>query len=422
MSAALERKLISKLTSAVECARVYDMGLRSNVFEEPINGTIFDWMIDYWRESQMQAAPTWVVMQHEFPSITLDEEVEETTEWLVSRLKDRYVTNRAQDIMLRTAKEIEEDPSRVVARMWHEAFDLVESTSPRTTASDMAANTDERRQRYHHRQEGDGPQGAPIGLPEVDTFTGGILATELAAVAAYTKTGKSFLLAKAAVAAHQQGFVPIVFTLEQPRPEMEDRIDALYSGVSYRRLQRGQLTFEEFRILRETQERLRDTGTLHVQRPPRGERTIKNMCARTRQLGANYLIIDQLSFIDAERSYTGDRAMTAKHGDLVFELKDEISREAAGALPCMMAVQLNRETQRDRANGGRGGLANFANSSMIEQTVDLALGLWRNDEMRANNSMGFDIMGSRRGDKQNWLLRWELQERSVIEVREERDD
>src|SRR6185312_10063207 len=99
-----------------------------------------------------------------------------------------------------------------------------------------------------------------------------------------------------------------------------------------------------------------------------------------RQLGADYIIIDQLSFIDGDKDYTGDRVLTAKHTDVIFELKDEIGRASAGELPCFLAVQLNRETMRTGGNGGRGELWNFANASFIEQTVDMALGLWRNDD------------------------------------------
>jgi hypothetical protein len=140
--------------------------------------------------------------------------------------------------------------------------------------------------------------------------------------------------------------------------------------------------------------------------------------SRARQVGADILIIDQLSFIDADRAYTGDSALRMKHGDLVFELKDEISRESAGKLPCVMAVQLNRAAAAG-GGGGRGELYNFANSSMVEQTVDLALGLWRNQEMRANNAMGLDIMGSRRCDTRSWTLAWHLSDRTEIRIREE---
>jgi hypothetical protein len=173
-------------------------------------------------------------------------------------------------------------------------------------------------------------------------------------------------------------------------------------------------------LIAAAQEEMRSSGNfLHVERPARHERTVKYMVNRCRQLGANYLLIDQLSFIDAEREYRGDKALTNKHGDLIFDLKDEIGNDQAGKVPCFLAVQLNRDTMRDRAQGGRGALHNLANSSTIEQTVDLALGLWRTSEMRANHTMGADIMGARRCDNKNWLLEWRLGTRTSFSVIEE---
>lgn len=163
-----------------------------------------------------------------------------------------------------------------------------------------------------------------------------------------------------------------------------------------------------------------DRGPLLIERGARGERTVKQMISRARQAGANYVLIDQLSFVDPEQVYTGDSAMRMKHGDIIFDLKDEISRESAGALPCYLAVQQNRASQN--GSDGRGALQNIANSSFIEQTVDIALGLWRNEHMRHNNAMGLDIMGSRRSDKKSWLLDWRLNDRTDIRIREEMVD
>ena len=414
----LERKILSKLTRPAEIGRVWELGLRAEVFVEPIHRAVYEWMVDYWLDSHMQAAPTWVVMQHEFPSIPLDEHVEESTGWLVDNLKRRFAANRAQTLMLAAATTTGDDPIGSMDTLWREAYDICQTVAPRFSRADMSQTVAERRRRYARRHD-QVDVGMTLGLPELDRHTRGLLPGELCAVVAYTKTGKSFFLALAAIAARRAGYTPLLMTLEQGVDEMQERIDALHSGVSYTRIQDGSLSFEESRTLAAAQDELTSMGRLLVEKPQRGERTVRHMTSRCRQAGADYLIVDQLSFIDAERTYTGDRAITAKHGDLIFDLKDDINRESAGKLPCMLAVQMNREGVRDRASGGRGGLSNIAHSSMIEQTVDIALGLWRNNELRNNNAMGLDIMGSRRSDLRSWLLHWELHERSRLSIRED---
>jgi replicative DNA helicase len=423
MSNAEERKLLSKMTELHDINRVWEMGVRQEVFEDPINRFAFTFMVDYWLESQMRHAPTWVVMETEYPQLPLEQTVEETTEWLIERLKRRYAVNQLQDVLRRALDRVDSvDPVGTLNALWHDAYDAAQVNAPRYSRVDITETIEARRERYSRDVQSQALSGVPLGLDELDQHTRGVLPGELCAAAAYTKTGKSWLLAHAFVTALRSGMRPIFFTLEMGIPEMEDRIDALWSGVSYQRLSQRDLTPPEMVALRAAQDEmaaLREVdGSGFVERPQRGERTVKHMTSRARQLGANFLIIDQLSFIDAEHTYTGDSALRMKHGELIFELKDEIARDSVGKLPCLLAVQLNRQAA-SQGGGGRGELYNFANSSMVEQTVDLALGLWRNQEMRANNAMGLDIMGSRRCDTRSWTLGWHLTERSEINVREE---
>lgn len=419
MSSAIERKLLSKMTELSEITRVWEMGLRQEVFEDPLNRFVFVFMVDYWLNNQMQHAPTWVVMESEYPQLTLDAEVEESTDWLVGWLQKRYASAEVQELLRSAAKTCNDDPATTLDLLWHNAYDAAQITAPRYARVDITETIVARRERYSHDVQNLTRAGVSIGLTELDDHTRGILPGELCAAAAYTKTGKSWMLANSFVSALRNGLRPLFFTLEMGVPEIEDRIDALYSGVSYQRLSQRELEPQEVIRLREAQDEMADRTGGFIERPQRGERTVKHMVSRARQLGADLLIVDQLSFIDATRDYSGDSALRMKHGEVIFELKDEISRENAGKIPCLLAVQLNRQAATQGGGGGRGELYNFANSSMVEQTVDMALGLWRNTEMRANNAMGLDIMGSRRCDTKSWTLAWHLTDRSEISIREE---
>jgi len=419
LSSALERKLLSRMTTREGITRVWEMGLRGEVFDDPVHRFVFEFMVGYWLDNRMSTPPTTEVMAAEYPQVPLDAVVEESTDWLVGWLQKRYAGAEVQELLRSAARTSKDDPQGTLDRMWHDAYDAVQANAPRYARVDITETIPARRERYARDLEDQARAGVPVGLEELDNHTRGILPGELCAAAAYTKTGKSWLLAHSFVTALRAGLRPIFFTLEMGIPEMEDRIDALWSGVSYQRLSQRELTFDESARLRAAQDEMAALdGAGLIERPGRGERTVKHMVSRSRQVGAQLLIVDQLSFIDAERSYTGDSALRMKHGDVIFELKDEISRESVGKIPCLLAVQLNRQAAAGGA-GGRGELYNFANSSMVEQTVDIALGLWRSQEMRANNAMGLDIMGSRRCDTRSWTLAWHLTDRTDIHVREE---
>ncbi|QDF18865.1 DnaB-like dsDNA helicase [Gordonia phage SCentae] len=410
-----ERKLVALLVDIRALSLAHERGVRAEAFEEPVNGAIYSWCIDYWQDARMGQVPTLAALNLEFPGVPIPAVVEESADYLVTLLQRRYVIRQAQKILTEAVNNLEADPAVVMSQLSQQAFLVSESIAPRSMRVDLSQNAEERAEHYRRKSEEVG-RGMTYGLPELDDFTQGLRPGELAVVAAYTKIGKSWFLANAAVAARKAGYRPLIFTLEMSAKEMSERIDCLWSGVSYQRMQAGELRLDEFRRVQIAREEISAAGGFHVERPERGSRTVRNLVNRARQLNADYLLIDQMSFIDAEREYTGDRATTQKQSDLIFSLKDEVSRESAGSIPCLLAVQFNRESQR--VGGGRGDLFNLANTASLEQTADIIFGLWRNEEMRANNSTGLAILGSRRSDKRDWMLSWRLTDRTEISIRE----
>ena len=414
----VERMLLSKMTEVSSIRKVYDMGLREETFEDPYHRLMFGFMMDYWQKSEMNQAATWIVMETEYPSIPLEREVEETVEWCVEWLQKRFKKNRIQDIVRRAAQNMDEDPDGTLKQVWQEAYDTRLVVEPRNTMSDMASNVQERRERYNADKDNPNLLGVSFGLAELDEWTRGLRPGELAAVAARTKVGKSWILANCFVSAHKTGLRPLLYTLEMDIAEMEDRIDCLYSGVSYSKFIRRELGVDEMLDLEKARTELEKAGLAPLARPERGDRTVRMMTTQARQMGADIVLMDQLSWIDAEHHYTGDKAMQMKHGDLVSDLKQDIGSASAGKLATFIAIQHNRKAA-ERDQTGRGSLENLANSDLIGQTIDIGLGLWRNQDMRNSNLMGLDIMGTRRCDAKSWLLNWHLNSRTEIRIAEE---
>lgn len=417
MTAEIERKLLSVFVDSPESMELaWDLGLRDDVFLEPIYRACYVTMVDYWRRSQRSAAPTLTVMASAHPEVDLSGKVEETIYWLVDELQRRYAYNAGQNLVRELLPGLESEPQKTLAQIASRSYLAAQATTPRYERADMSQNVDERRERYSQGVER-GTNGMTLGLPELDTHTGGVLPGEIALLAGFAKTGKSFWLPHAAVRARRLGHTPLLVTLEQPITEMQDRIDALASGVSYNRLSKRTLHMEETRQYRESQEELASLGPIFVERLPRGERKVVDLVNRCRHLGADYLIIDQLTFMEPTGNPKTDKE---KFANIIFGLKDEIGVDAYGKLPVLIAHQLNRKTLDGREPGGgaRGAMQNLVGAAEIEQTCDILLGLWRSAEMRNNLSMGLDIMGARRSDSGSWLLAWELVERTHISVRQ----
>lgn len=426
MSDPLELGLLARITVLDDLVAVYEMGLRPEHFEDPINQAVYGTAIEFWRISQMKHAPSEFVYQTEYGS-GFTEKLPRNLDgldpawFLAQTLMNRFAKNTVDKIMIGVATDVNLDPQASLMQMASQALEAANSVAPRNARSDMS-DFQVRRQRYMSRFDNSDP-GMSLGVDELDDHTGGVRPGEICAVAGFTKTGKSWMLFNAAVKARRQGFTPLVMSLEMDVTTAEDRIDALFSGVSYNRLESAKLRMEEMDQLVAGQEALRELGPIFIEQPERGSRTVPYMAARCRQLGADYLIIDQLSWIDSVKQYTGDSAQRVKTSDLIFDLRDEISRSSAGSIATLLAVQHNRSAAQTggRSGGARGALHTFAHSSMIEQTVDLALGLYRTDEQRIMNLMGIDVMGARRCDKAEFLLSWDLVERTEIGYRDRID-
>lgn len=409
----LETGLLSKLITNPEAIRhCWDVGLRASAFEDPLNARIYQFTVDYWVQGSMSIAPTAGVIHTEF-GVKPPEPTEEALPWLVSKLKTRYRTNQTQNLIREVLPTLNEDPEAALNMLYTEAWNVKEQTSARHDRSNFAESIQERRDRYIARTLSQNP-GAPLGLDPIDDHLGGIRPGEVAALAGFAKTGKSMALVKSAIAARQKGFTPCVFTLELSIPEWEDRMDCHVSGVGYGKMQRAELDMDDIQRLHAAQEEIAELGDIFIERPELGDRTAVHMVNRARQLGADYIIIDQLSWMEAERNYRDRRD---QYNEMIRSLKAEVSRTTHGEIPCLLAVQFNRESKKK--TGGRGGMENIANSADVEQTVDFVFGLSQNSEMRANHAMVFDIVAARRADTKAWMLDWRLNNETRIEVREE---
>jgi replicative DNA helicase len=409
----IELNLLRHMTKVENIRKIWDQGVKSKVFVDPLNRAAFDFAESYWLNARMQSAPTAEVLKHEFPSFEY-EEPEETVEWLIGAIQERFVTNVVQDSVREVATQAGGgDPIGAIKTMYTSSWKTLQDITPRTSRSNLAENIDQRLERYTRRAAFTGEvRGLPIGLEQVDQHTNGVLPGELAAFVGFAKTGKSHILCSAAKAHRLAGFTPYVATLELSVEDFEDRLDAHMSGLSYTKIQRGRLEREEIESLRRSQEEFASLGPMYIEKPPRGERSVPQLVNRARQLGCDSLLIDQLSFMESRKGYA---KTSDKITEIMFDLKSEISEDETAMMPTFLAVQFNRESMKLKK--GRGGMEHIGLSASIEQTVDIAYGLHQSREMRVNRSLVLDIMGFRRGAPQTWLLEWDLAERTRLGVR-----
>lgn len=130
------RKLLSLMMTADGMATVVEASVAPDLFVDPIDRVLFEWMRDY--HAQSAKAPTRDAVDHEFPGRGLPDSVEESTGWLIGALQDQHALNHAQDLLRDVAKTVNDDPIGTIERM-ADAARVVREQIGRTNGADTDA-------------------------------------------------------------------------------------------------------------------------------------------------------------------------------------------------------------------------------------------------------------------------------------------
>lgn len=405
----LEGKAISLLTDPEALSKMYGLGLRSVHFDRLETREAWDFAVSYWRDSGFRNAPTAEAIMTKAKHVTIDEPSDSPV-WVAQEMKRAYAGRLASKAILEASKQMSDDPMQAVLSLSESMWDIRRRTQERRNQSNLVDSIDDRRRRYADRAKAaeDGIIGESLGFDEVDDLTGGIRGGELVTLVAGPKVGKTWMMLQVARRCIERGRTCVVFTLEMDVSQIEDRFDAVLSGVSYARLDAGKLSTTEMKRLMETQDRESELGRIKFIKLGIGERTVDNMVRIAKDERADLMIIDQLSFIETSRNYASRADQVSS---IILELKASISQDEDDMLPTLLLAQFNRA---GASAGDKADISSIGLSSEVERTSDALISLSQSDEERANNVLKMRILASRRYDLGAFLIHRELIERTDI--------
>jgi replicative DNA helicase len=161
---------------------------------------VVEWALAHYRTTG--EAPTPAVMREEHGNVLDDNEidpggvVEEVIEWALDDLRADYVRNEAgkfsRELVQRMTECAKAERMDTLGDMASQLSALVTVLQPKTTQVDMRSSGEEMLQDYLYRASHPGEiVGLTLGMPMVDTYTGGIHPGELAVIGGGPKTGKA---------------------------------------------------------------------------------------------------------------------------------------------------------------------------------------------------------------------------------------
>jgi replicative DNA helicase len=209
-----------------------------------------------------------------------------------------------------------------------------------------------------------GPTGLPSGFTDLDSKTSGFQPSELIILAARPSMGKTALVCNFAEAIAESGHGVLIFSLEQSRLELAERLLCIRAKVDSHRLRSGLMDDAERHRLMVASSELNEMPLFIDDRPGRTVSQISAIARRLkRQHKLGIVIVDYLQLVEPEDKKAPREQQIAYISRRLKFIAKELD------IPVIALAQLNRgvELREDK----RPRLADLRESGAIEQDADL---------------------------------------------------
>ena len=421
----IEKSLVRHFTKLDSFNEIWNKGIRSEHFFDDGVRELFDFSLDYYIRSEFKQTITQEFLEEKYDDYFARNEWPEE-EYLVNVLVEEMVAKyrkaTTQSILLKAANTLEEDPEAGISLALASLSKVQNDTSTRERIEIYGDGYDRRVNDYIDEVANPtkDKKGIYLGWDELNDHMYGIQKGELAVVVGIPNVGKSWVGSVIALEAARRKTKVYFASLELRKELTLMRLDCLASGVPYSRYERGQLTPNELKRLKEAREEIMEFGDyLLIDSPSKKtERSVIELYSKAKHWGAELMVGDQLSWITTEKSYgSASNFQTLQMSEVIT---DVASTNREMGMASVWLAQFNREAMKNKK--GRGGLGNIGLSSQIEQIVDMAIGIGATREMKQQEALVMDIMKSRRSDLKSWMMSFELRDRTSLEIVREFED
>jgi replicative DNA helicase len=280
-----------------------------------------------------------------------------------------------------------------------EVFSLTQKhlRSAFTPVREALAESFDRLDELHKQAEG--LRGVPTGFSDLDDTLAGFQRSNLIILAARPGVGKTSLalnIAQNLAVKHKMSVG--LFSLEQSKEELVDRLLVAQADIDAWRLKTGKLSEEDFTKLSNAMGELAE-APLFIDDTP--ALSILEMRTKARRLQVEskveLIVVDYLQLATSRKLENRVQEVS----EISMGLKN-LARELK--IPVLALSQLSRAVEQ-RGGPKRPVLADLRESGSIEQDADVVMFLWREDEEDVEN-ISLDIAKHRNGPLRSIKLRF----------------
>ena len=376
----IEQSLICKLLDGKDLELLHSNHLSTEMFLTC--GAEVSWIIAHYEKyKQLPDKTTFLATFKEFQML----EVQESTDYLVYKLKEAYTYTKLAPIIQNTADKVREDSLQAIEYLKAELEALTKDVpvNGNKDGYDIVSNAGDRLTEYKKRCEVKGLIGIPTGIPKLDEITNGWLwGEELVVLTGRTNVGKSWVGEYFAVIAWNMGYKILFYSGEMSKEMIGFRFDTLHKHFSNMGLLNGAGTLgkkpdtDGGKYLQEDYEnyisQLSQKSGFIVVTPDDFEGrkpNVDELKTLAVKHGADMIVVDQLSLMSDKRRADTPRIAYNNISEDLFLMSKEIKK------PVILLAQANREAVKNKKKGVSPELHDLAESDGVGQNATRVLSL-----------------------------------------------
>ena len=407
--ASTENLLISKIIQTGSVAEVIEAGIRPDHFNSEL-GTIFSWVLNYWRE--YSATPTPRVLKQEFADLSLTNAETEPFARLIDELYGAYKHRHLVLAVTAATPALSENHTEEAAKILSEGLQKAALEVAHLRDVDVIQNWEERLERYKEMR--DTPnflRGIPTGFNGLDKITAGFRPQQLITFVGEAKKGKSLMTLIMANTAHMHGITPLYVSFEMSVQEQEARLDAIVSGVSYTRILRGDLNLTEMEKIEKTIKVRKNMHPFIMTEDTSSLTTVSAIAGKIQQYRPGLVVVDGVYMMDDENGEpkNSPQALT----NITRALKRLAQRFDVPILGTTQVLSSKLNNKKSRAITAD----SIGYSSSFAQDSDLVLGVESDPDI--DNQSIIRVVIARAAPKGEVRIKWDWDHMDFTEVGED---
>lgn len=328
---------------------------------------VFEFIRAHWAEHGQ--VPASVTVKYNFPQYEIIR-VKEPYEYYLSEVRRRRKYGLLFEAVALGTEALENDDVEEASSLLAEGLMRAQIEVSELRDTNIIETWERRLTTYREwKQFGRTLRGIPSGFPTIDDGTRGFQDGQLITFVGAPKAGKSWMMLKMAMAAHDFAKTPLFIGFEMSNEEQEARYDALAAEVSYTRLLKGTFTPEEDEKLERAMRRRKSGDPFIFSADPEGS-TVSAVAAKIEQYDPDIVFIDGVYMMDDEGKEAHPRGTPQALTNITRALKRLAQKRK---IPIVISTQvllwkLNRKTGIDE--GAIGYTSSFIQDSDIVLGVE----------------------------------------------------